>query len=517
MLGQALAVTRLVREKCAGLFYLDVKEIHYAAARGDVETVIEELRNGADVNHRDRDFLADFESPDLSELFDDEDIPDEIKQLQANMASIDTGELGEFEETALICAAKDRRAGVRMLDVLLDHGADIDLMGGGAETCALGEALRNGPVEKAELLVSRGASLDYVTKGGTSAWLDAAYNHSGSRDAMIDFLLDHRAPNINHVSDYGEHPCIQLSAVGAFHLIAKLIEAGADKDALRWTDVMWEIAYGSHESLEHSIKGSDLEARDARNRTPWLLAAVVGCIDKATLLLDAGADLHSTNHVEQNALHHAATANRPDMIRWLAAQDLNVDSRSEFGGTPLMAAAERGASDAVQALLELGADPSAEDETKGRAITDASEIESVKLLTAAGEDINHIGGDGYHLLKSAAEQNEPGFIRALLDLGAKADTTSTGDTALHTALSNDHLEIAELLMTAGADINQQDADGWSALHYCRSRKAVSMIVDAGADLSLEDDVGNTAAESFVTFGRPDLSEFLQDYVKRKGA
>lgn len=499
------------------VFCRDMKEIHYAAARGDVETVLEELRNGADVNQRDRDSLADVDMPDVSELFEGLEIPDKLKEYMADAEPVDAGNFGEFEASLLILAAKDRRADCRMLKILLDHGADIDLAGGGVETCALGAAIQNGPLEKVEFLAARGASFDYVTKGGTSAWLDAAYNHSDSRDAIMDFLLKREAPNINRISKYGEHPCIQLSTRGAFDLIRKLIDAGADKSVLRWTNLMWEVVYGSIDSVEQALRDADLEAHDARHRTPFLLAATVGCVDKAKVLLNAGADIHAANHVELGALHHAAEANQPEMIRWLVNLGIDVDSRSDSGETPLMAAAKHGAAAAVATLLEIGADPSAENHTESRAITDASTIECVKLLMEAGEDINHIGGDGYHLLKSATEDNNIGFVRALLDLGAKVDATSTGGTALHTALGNDHLDIAEALIAAGFDINQQDVDGWSPLFFCRSRKAIAMLVDAGADQSLEDDIGETAQESFNTFDRPDLSEFLQTYAEKKQA
>ncbi len=492
-----------------------MKEIHYAAARGDIETVLEELRSGADVTHRDTNSPAEFDTSDLSELFEGEEIPDEVNQLLVAAESIDTGDFGEFEATPLICAASDKRADCRMLEVLLDHGADINLMGGAVETSALGAAIGAGPLEKVEFLVSRGASLDCLTKGGGSVWLAAACNHSDSRDAIIDFLLERKAPNLDHVSSHGEHPCIQLSTRGAFSQIAKLIEAGADRGVLRWTDLMWEIVYGSVDSVEQAIQNADLESRDARNRTPFLLAVTVGRLDKARTLLNAGADIHAANHVEWGALHHAAEANQPEMIRWLAKLGMDVDSRNEFGETPLMAAAESGATEAVETLLEIGANPAAENHTESRAITEASNIDCVKLLMNAGEDINHIGGDGYHLLKSAAEQNDIEFVQALLDAGAEVDTTSTGGTALHTALSNDHLEIAELLIAAGADINQQDVDGWSPLFCCRSRKAVRMIVDADVDLSLEDDVGATAMESFATFNRPDLATFLKSHTKKR--
>lgn len=218
-----------------------MKEIHYAAARGDIETVLEELRSGADVTHRDTNSPAEFDTSDLSELFEGEEIPDEVNQLLVAAESIDTGDFGEFEATPLICAASDKRADCRMLEVLLDHGADINLMGGAVETSALGAAIGAGPLEKVEFLVSRGASLDCLTKGGGSVWLAAACNHSDSRDAIIDFLLERKAPNLDHVSSHGEHPCIQLSTRGAFSQIAKLIEAGADRGVLRWTDLMWEI------------------------------------------------------------------------------------------------------------------------------------------------------------------------------------------------------------------------------------------------------------------------------------
>ena len=491
-----------------------MREIHYAAARGDVATVLAELRAGADVNQQDPDPIAGFGDLDIAAMLNDAgiELSEEERRLHEAVTSIDHKQFGELEETPLIRAAGDWRTGEEMLACLLDHGADVNRMGGAAETCALGEAIRAGDLAKVRLLLARGADPNYVTRGDTSAWVDAAYCRAESRLAVVDLLAELGADNREQQTVHGEHPATVAARRADFELLSRLLEKGVRRDALQWTPLMWELVYGTAESVARELASTDLPVADSGGKTAMLLAATVGDVTKARQLVAAGAEVGEVDHVGRNALHFAAEVDRVEMIHWLVEQGLDVDGRTRFQETPLMIAAESGSAAALRALLELGADPTLESETDGRAIGNASNLECVRALVAVGEDLNFIGGDGYHLLKQAAEGNEMEFVRELLNAGVDANTTSTGDTALHTAIGQDHLEIAEMLLRAGADPSRQDVDGWSALHYCRSRKAVRMIVDAEVDLALTDDVGNSAGETFTQMGRPDLAEYLNEVL-----
>jgi ankyrin repeat protein len=55
----------------------------------------------------------------------------------------------------------------------------------------------------------------------------------------------------------------------------------------------------------------------------------------------------------------------------------------------------------------------------------------------------------------------------LIDAGADLNIQDTaGLTALHRCARWNHPEIARMLIDAGADLNIQDTDGWTALYWC---------------------------------------------------
>lgn len=87
-------------------------------------------------------------------------------------------------------------------------------------------------------------------------------------------------------------------------------------------------------------------------------------------------------------------------------------------------------------------------------------------------------------LKSAVEKkkkkkNDNDLVKELLKLGADSETTSTGDTALHKAISLDYLDIARTLLIKSANPNAQDVDGWTPLHLSQSKKPLDLLQTTG--------------------------------------
>ena len=69
-----------------------------------------------------------------------------------------------------------------------------------------------------------------------------------------------------------------------------------------------------------------------------------------------------------------------------------------------------------------------------------------------------------------------------------------GRTLLMTAVTERKNEIVKLIIEAGGDVNAQDYQGLSALHFaafCDNDTAARMLLDAGADINGKDEQGNT--------------------------
>ena len=96
--------------------------------------------------------------------------------------------------------------------------------------------------------------------------------------------------------------------------------------------------------------------------TPLGAALTAGALRSAQLLLDKGADPKAT-HGGSPIVHVAVAADLAEALAPLAKRGGDVNVRAAWGNqpTPLMAAAGSGKLQAVNTLLELGADPAAGD------------------------------------------------------------------------------------------------------------------------------------------------------------
>ncbi|MCY4541947.1 MAG: ankyrin repeat domain-containing protein [Rhodobacteraceae bacterium] len=114
----------------------------------------------------------------------------------------------------------------------------------------------------------------------------------------------------------------------------------------------------------------------------------------------------------------------------------------------------------------------------------------VKLLIAKGANVkSRTRNDDATPLRSAARYAvDAGILDQLISAGADAvDTTSKGNTLLHTAIRNEFCmeEVVKLLMGHGLDINAKDSNGMTPLHhairYMRAPEQIAFLIESGAD------------------------------------
>ncbi|MGW6875735.1 ankyrin repeat domain-containing protein [Streptomyces xanthophaeus] len=98
--------------------------------------------------------------------------------------------------------------------------------------------------------------------------------------------------------------------------------------------------------------GAAVEARDAQERTPLLLAALGDHLDVAALLLAAGADPNAQDSREDSPWLVTGVTGSVRMMRLLLPAGPDLKLRNRFGGISLIPAAERGHTAYVRAVLD---------------------------------------------------------------------------------------------------------------------------------------------------------------------
>ena len=114
----------------------------------------------------------------------------------------------------------------------------------------------------------------------------------------------------------------------------------------------------------------------------------------------------------------------------------------------------------------------------------AKDEESAEALLDGGEDPNEVDGHGRNALHVAAEKGcrLPLFHRILGMIHNVNAGDDEGSTALMWAAEYNHLDMVVSLMNhPGIDLNVQDSDNWTALHYAVNDNSPAIVAQLVSD------------------------------------
>ena len=245
-----------------------------------------------------------------------------------------------------------------------------------------------------------------------------------------------------------------------------LIRAGADVDAANDYEVtpLWlACANASGEMVERLLAaGADAKATLTSGETALMACARTGSVDAVEALLNRGAEVNVREAAEsQTALMWATAQRHPAVVRLLldhgAAPSARSRVRREVISRRLQADLRYG-----ERSRSLGSDAEETDIGGFTPLLFAArvgDIESARLLLAAGGNVNVTGPDGASALVVATHSGHGALARFLLDEGANPNAAIVGYTALHAAVLQGDLKVVEALLDHGASPNAQITQG----------------------------------------------------------
>ncbi|XP_063924177.1 uncharacterized protein LOC135138192 isoform X2 [Zophobas morio] len=440
---------------------------------GDIETVKQLLKLGAEVNNTDNN-----------------------------------------KDSALHYASGSDVENADLINLLISYITNVDVQNKDGLT-PLHLACETGKFLTAKILLEHGADGNLVDKYNQNA-LHYAASEENQNEELIRLLVN-RSVDVNAQDIDGITP-LQVACQKCNYVVTKsLLENGANAKVVDM-DYRNALHYAlstekPNEDIIHLLtqNGADVNAKDNDGTTAVHLACRAGNLNILNLLLQNRGELRLLDNDGENVLHYAASQKNRDinLILLLIRNGLSVNSKDNTKTTPLHLACEHGNMVVAQTLLSKGAEVDSLDTEKENALhyamcTTNNNSGILRLLINGGIDINAQNSEGATPLHLACNRENNLFVYELLKNGALINVLDNdNETVLHYAVRKLNEETSfglSLLLKFGVDINAQNNEGTTALQLaCQGGllSYVETLILHRANVNVRDN-GNKNALDYIS-------------------
>ncbi|KYK59149.1 hypothetical protein DCS_00279 [Drechmeria coniospora] len=519
----------------------ELHALNEAVLAQDAESVRLLLLYGADANETDQDGV----SPLVAAA--------EKSFLTGAMALLKYGadpnqSSGPELETPLVVAVVANN--LRLGHLLLMYGGSANQSTADGDTLLVGCINKKTPKKLVDLLLDYGADANKKNREGKTALFEAI---TAGRLDLVGSLLDHGAnPNLpgpkhmlwpstyqppilktllEHGADFKKAPGVMelATSINNIESIRILLKAGVDPNAKKdgvYTPLCSSIR-DDRSDIFQLLLSNGADPNCPASEYPAFKCVTHHRVHFLPALVAAGAKLTSPKGI----LETAVTSNNPEALRWLLDRGLDPDEKSAKGHTPLTSAIRDNRVEFVELLLGRGANPNVRGQDwpvcmavrnpdilrrvlsvlpEPRAFKGvmemavvANQLESVKLLLAAGVSVEDRNGGVFSPLTTAIREYRTDIVSYLIREGG-ADVNAPGEhlpiVKSLRRLQEDSTEIIDLLLESGADPNKVYR-GWNGIMQALENGDAAMLkkmCKKGVNLDVRDELGRSVTEIAIS-------------------
>jgi uncharacterized protein len=266
------------------------------------------------------------------------------------------------------------------------------------------------------------------------------------------------------------------AAKGDRNAVRSLIQRKADVNAPQvdgTTALHWAARVDDLDLADMLIAaGAKVSDANREGVTALQLAAINGSAPMLQKLLKAGADPNTPlDQFQDTALMMAARTGKTDALRVLLETGAKVNVAETWGGTtPLMWAVAEHHPEAVKVLIDAGADVNARTKFVAAANGRGFEGRSPKA-DSPDQKVEDFASGWLTPLMFAAREGDLDSAKLILAAGANVNARGgDGKNALALAIFNGNYELASYLVDAKSDVNQADTQRFTPLYWAVDRR-----------------------------------------------